>query len=164
MEEVAIHLQREATQRTDPLQRDQFGRSAFNRFYYATFIPISKALAALRPEWAGLPHKDVPEVIRGTIIKALKDGQKRANRLGDYETVANCARAISLCHELAGIMESGYAVRVAADYHAEVAVDFATGADFRLVTVPVSIARQWPGRAAAYSETIGNIWRQIGEQ
>jgi len=163
MEEVAIYLQREANQRTDSRQRDQFGRSAFNRLYYATFIPISHTLARLRPEWAGLPHKDVPEVIRGSIIKALKEGKTRANRLGDYDTVTSCSRAISLCYELADMMESGYAIRVTADYHSEVAVDFAAGADFRLATVPVSVARQWPGRATAYAETISNIWRQIGE-
>ena len=163
MEEVAYHLQNEATRRTDPLQRDRFGRSAFNRFYYATFIPISQALAALKPEWTELPHKDVPRVIRGSVIKTFKDGRIRASRLGDFDTAANCARAISLCHDLANIMESGYAVRVTADYHSEVSVDFAAGVDFRLATVPVSVARQWPSRAAAYSVVIRDTWRQIGE-
>lgn len=163
MEEVAIHLQQEATRRHDPRHRDVFGRSAFNRYYYATFIPISRALASLKDEWNELPHGSVPEVIRGSVIRALKSGKQRANRLGDYATVTSCDRAIAFCHELADIMETGYAVRVTADYHSEVPVDFSSGVDFRLNTVSVSIARQWPSRAAACSEVLTQTWRQIDQ-
>lgn len=161
MEEVATYLQREAIHRTDSRQRDDFGRSAFNRFYYATFIPVGIALTSMRPEWSGLPHKDVPKVIRGSIMQSIKRGQKRAHRLGDAETARSCAQAISICHELAKIMELGYAVRVIADYHSDVHVDFTSGSDFRLFSVPVSVARQWPGCAIAYTQTIKHIWKQI---
>ncbi len=164
MEEVGNYLQREAIQRTDPHQRDLFGRSAFNRFYYATFIPLSNALAKMKPEWGGLPHKNVPTVLRESVIKGLKEGSKRANRVGDYDTVSVCSRAIDYCHQLADLMESGYAIRVTADYNSAVPVDFTLGTDFRLASVPVSAAKQWPGRAVAYVEAISNAWRQINEQ
>lgn len=163
MEEVGNYLQREAIQRTDPHQRDQFGRSAFNRFYYATFIPLSVALSNMKPEWGRLPHNNVPGVLRESVIKGLKEGVKRANRVGDYDTVNVCSRAINYCHQLANLMESGYAIRVIADYNSAVPVDFTSGEDFRLASVPVSAAKQWPGKAAAYVEAISNAWRQINE-
>lgn len=161
MEDVAQHLQREAVTRADPAQRDVFARSAFNRFYYATFIPLSRSLAAMKVQWAELPHKDVPAVLRGAVIRELKQGRQRAQRLGDKETEAMCARAISYCHEVATILEAGYAVRVAADYKMEIRIDFSSGADFRLSNVPVSTARQWPARVLAYVDSISTAMRQL---
>lgn len=162
MEDVGHHLQRETLTRPSD-ERDSFGRSAFNRFYYAAFLPVSRTLRSLRPEWAGIPHKDIPELLRGKILTALKKGQRQANRVGDRDTAAECARAITLCHELAGIMRTGYAVRVTADYQEDVAVDFSAGVDFRLATVSVSTAKQWPRRATAFAQTIQSVWKQIGE-
>ena len=105
-----------------------------------------------------------PTVLRESVIKGLKEGSKRANRVGDYDTVSVCSRAIDYCHQLADLMESGYAIRVTADYNSAVPVDFTSGTDFRLASVPVSAAKQWPGRAVAYVEAISNAWRQINEQ
>ena len=163
MEDVAHHLHQEALRRPTEAQRDSFGRSAFNRFYYAAFLPVSKTLRSLRPEWAGIPHKEIPGLMRGKILTALKKGRQQAIRVGDRETAAACARAISLCHELADLMKTGYAVRVTADYEADVAVDFSSGNDFRLATVAVSTAKQWPSRATAYAQTIESAWKQIGD-
>ena len=163
MEDVAHHLQMEALVRPTAAQRDSFGRSAFNRYYYAAFLPVNRTLRSLRPEWAGIKHKDIPDLMRGKILTALKKGQQQANRVGDRETAAACARAISLCYELAELMKTGYAVRVTADYEADVAVDFSTGIDFRLATVAVSTAKQWPSRATAYAQTIHSAWKQIGD-
>ena len=163
MEDVAHHLQREALVRPTESQRDSFGRSAFNRFYYAAFLPVSRTLRSLRPEWAGIPHKDIPDLMRGKVLTALKKGKHQANRVGDHETAAACARAMSLCHELADLMKTGYAVRVTADYETDVAVDFSSGIDFRLATVAVSTAKQWPSRATAFAQTIQSAWKQIGD-
>ncbi|TDM06122.1 MAG: hypothetical protein C4K60_15855 [Ideonella sp. MAG2] len=163
MEDVAQHLQQEAIKRTDPGQRDEFARSAFNRFYYATFIPLSRSLADMKDQWTELPHKDVPELLRGSLIRELKLGKKRAEKLGDNDTAGLCARAISNCHEVAAIMETGYAVRVAADYKSEVRIDFSSGADFKLSNVPVSIAKQWPKRVEAYVGSISAAMRQLSD-
>ena len=163
MEDVAHHLQQEALVRLTAAQRDSFARSAFNRFYYAAFLSVSRTLRLLRPEWAGIPHKNIPDLIHGTILTALKKGQRQALRVGDQETAEACGRAISLCHDLADLMKTGYAVRVTADYEADVAVDFSSGIDFRLATVKVSTAKQWPRRATAYAQTIQSAWNQISD-
>lgn len=162
IEDVAHHLQTEALARPTH-ERDSFGRSAFNRFYYAAFLSVSRVLKALDPGWAGIPHKDIPALVRGQIRATLRRGEQKANRVGDRATASECGRAIALCHDLAELMTLGYAVRVAADYQEDVAVDFSDGVDFRLATVPVSTAKQWPRRATAYAESIQRAWSQISE-
>lgn len=161
MEEVASHLRQEALRRTDVRERDNFGRSAFNRYYYSTFTAVDSALGSLRSEWHGQPHKTIPDLLRGQVMKSLKAGSRLASQVGDQETVSACQKAIALCHQLAQLMELGYATRVTADYKADVQVDFRVGTDFSLASVPVSDAQQWPGRATACTDSIRNAWRQI---
>jgi hypothetical protein len=162
MEIVADHLEQQAMTRSVSSERDSFGRSAFNRYYYATFLQVKSGLAELRPEWAGdMAHAKIPEMLRGTICSDLKKGHQKALRTSDHEVVVLCSRAVSAAKELAKLMDEGRATRVTADYHPEIPVSFSTGVRFRLNSVGVDAARIWPHRARALVADIQSAWRQI---
>lgn len=162
MEIVAQHLQREAVTRTLPLERDLFGRSAFNRYYYATFLEVKSSLAKLRPQWAGeLAHAAVSEVLRGTVKKELTKGRNTAQKMDDAEVVSLCQKALSATESLARIMDEGRATRVAADYRPEIPIEFFTASGFRLNTVEVKTAQTWPHKARILLVTISSAWQQV---
>lgn len=160
MEIVAQHLQREASQRNLG-ERDVFGRSAFNRYYYATFLDVKSVLGELRKEWGNIAHATIPNVLRGTVKEELKRGRSRAQKASDSETVELCGRAIAAASELATLMERGYATRVTADYYPNIKIDFSNLFDFQLNTVKVKDASVWPNKARTLAKTILSAWKQI---
>lgn len=162
MEIVAQHLQQQAIKRREHLERDLFGRSAFNRYYYAMFLDVKTGLGGLRPEWGNeIAHKAVPELLRGTVKTHLQQGSKKALRANDAEVVSLCEKAKSAAESLAKMMDQGRATRVAADYTPDIPVEFSTSADFSLNTVSVEEARQWPYRARGLIAIIASAWKQI---
>lgn len=164
MEVVARHLQQEAIKRSIAAEQDYFGRSAFNRYYYATFLEVKQVLGSLRPEWAGnLAHASIPEMLRGRVVDELKRGRRQAQRLSDWEVASLCEKGIAAAIDLARLMEEGRAIRTTADYHPEVRVEFSGKIGFKLNAVSVEMAQAWPHRARAFLEVTANAWRQIDE-
>lgn len=161
MEVVAAHLYQEAIKQANTIDKDQFGRTAFNRYYYATFLHVRKGLSRLNTNWSRLPHHDIPELLKGVVKKELFQGKVKAARVRDSDVVALCAKAESAAIELSQLMQEGYATRVVADYTPEVQVDFSKGSDFTLNSVAIKHARDWPHRALAYVGTITSAWKQI---
>lgn len=162
MENVADHLEQQAVARHSPLEKDSFGRSAFNRYYYATYLLVRAGLAGLRAEWAGeMPHATIPELLRGTVCTELKRGHTKAVRTGDSELAALCSRAITASKDLAKLMDEGRAIRVVADYRPDVPISFAVGSRFKLNTIPVEEARIWAPKARAFLKDISSAWRQV---
>lgn len=161
MQQVARHLQITAMGLVDPLERDLFGRSSYNRYYYATFLCVRAVLVRLRPEWSRMAHASLPEVLTVEVCKTLKKGRDRADRLGDMELVWQCSRAIKAAKELAALMRSSSATRVVADYHPEILVNFVHGERFSLNEVGITEAHQWPERAQAWLTDIEGAWSQV---
>lgn len=161
MEVVAHHLQVTALGRGDAMERDLFGRSSYNRYYYATFLCVRQVLRQLRPEWDELPHADYPKVLLGAVLKVLDNGRQRAQKLQDNELVTQCSRAIVAARELARLMTASSTTRKVADYHPEILVNFVHGDRFTLNNVDVTEAHQWPQRAKAWATEISAAWRQV---
>lgn len=162
MELVAIHLQNEAINRIQARDKDAFGRSSFNRFYYAAFIEARNMMAGLRVEWAKLPHKQIPTVLRDSIAQDFKDASRKALRVQDNATAHACSTAITAAKGLADLLESSFATRVVADYRLDTMVIFDKVPDFTLNAVPISVARHWPSKAKGFAHSIANGWRQAG--
>ena len=78
MDVVAHHLQTHALALSDPTERDLYGRSSYNRYYYAAFLSARQVLAGLRPEWGRIAHATYPELLTGEVVKVLKSGRMRA--------------------------------------------------------------------------------------
>lgn len=161
MEVVAHHLQVTAIGWKDPTERDLFGRSSYNRYYYAAFLSVRQVLARLRPEWAALAHATFPEVLTGKILKTLSTGRNKAQRVRDGDLVSQCQRAIAASNELAKLLRSSYAIRVIADYNPEILVDFAHADRFKLNDVDITEAHQWPERAKVWASEIERAWKQV---
>lgn len=161
MKLVAEHLEKEALTRSDEDGRDIFGRSAFNRYYYATFLQVRDALQGLRPEWSEMPHADIPKTLRGQVINDIKKGRTKAIKNDDYETSQMCQDAIKSSKTLAEMMDAGRTTRVTADYKPEIPISFAKAGAFELNTVSIKDARSWPAKAASLIKTIERAWRQI---
>lgn len=159
MEIVGQYLQAQALQLVEQRERDYFGRSAFNRFYYATFLSVKAELDSVLP---GFPrgHASIPDYLQGAVCKELKNGCRRAQRAGDSELAQLCLRAQSAALDLAELMRKSYGVRVTADYNLNIPVAFGSG-DFQLSTVSVNYAKTWPHKARAFALTIASAWKQI---
>jgi hypothetical protein len=162
MEVVAHHLQLEAVRRAVQQEGDQFGRSSYNRYYYATFLRVRTMMSALDAKWSQLPHADYPVTLRGAVKKKLQEGRKKALKVGDHEIVAACARAISAASEIANLMEAASATRVVADYNPQIPITFLGNGRFSLNNINITEAHDWPVRADTWSSVIEKTWVQLG--
>ncbi len=161
METVAQHLRDQALARTGSLEKDQFARSSFNRYYYAAFLRVRDGLAIMSSEWDEMEHASMPALLRGKINTTLKRGFVQAKRIGDSDLVSACSFAMASASELAELLDQGRMTRVTADYRPEYPVDFSTLSDFSLNAVTVKMAKSWPHRADLYMQTIEKAWGQI---
>lgn len=162
MEAVAHHLQIEAlSRRNDGGEPDLFARSAYNRYYYATFLCVREALITLDSGWSRLPHADYPKTLEGQVLKTLQGGKKRAVKIGDSGLITKCQQADRAARQLAKLMRESSAVRVVADYEPSIRVDFADSGRFRLSGVEITDAHRWPLQAKVWTETIMSAWRQV---
>lgn len=164
MEVVAQHLQEQALTRVSGVERDQFARSSFNRFYYSAFLRVRAGLANMSPHWLEIAHADMPELIRKGVTGSIKKLLAQAKRGGDGELAATCSFAIKAANELADLLDEGRMTRVTADYRPDEQVDFSKLPDFSLNAVTVKSARTWPRRADLYMSAIEKAWRQIDER
>jgi len=164
MESVALFLQTEAN-RHAPDQRDfdLFGRSSFNRYYYAVYLQVRTILGDLDGTWATAPHASIPALLTGQVLVKIRRQRMRANKLGDYDAVGICSRAESSAHDLADLMKTAYAVRVAADYRPDIAIEPDGQGRFRLNQVRVTTAHDWPARAREYGQRIKRAWSLLDD-
>lgn len=161
METVGHHLQLEAIERPVGPERDLFGRSSYNRYYYATFLCVRDLVTEFDPKWRRLSHSEYPSLLRGRIVAKLRQGGASARRLNDRRLDQLCKKAVHAASELSVLMEKGLATRVIADYHPEIPVDFSGSSRFELNSVDITEAHSWPSKARTFSETIQAAWKQI---
>jgi len=164
MRTVAQHLQVKALElRRQGGEFDVFARSAYNRYYYATFLVARECISGLDKNWSHLPHADYPKVIDGKIIKKITEARRKAVNLGDKDLIQTCQQAVYAARSLSLLMKSSSSVRVVADYHPDVPVSFDGSDRFTLAGVDITDAHQWPNRAKAYGTSIADAWRQIDD-
>ena len=165
MREVAISLEDRANElRNDAGRADLYGRSAFNRYYYASFYVARDMLAEFDPSWRSTTYASIPELLNGKVRSRIKKFQAQARKLGDSESIAICSRAISDVNELSQLLREGYAVRSTADYDPSVSITFSKNSgQFSLASVPVSTARKWVDRANQLSSVVRRAWALANE-
>lgn len=144
---------------TSATDADSYARSAFNRYYYATFLCVRQTLVHIDKKYDAPNHKGIPDLLKGPIQKRIKSIQKKADRLGDTSLVNDCRKANSQNLEFAEILEKAYAIRVVADYTPETAVDFRSNR-FTLSGVAVTEAHDWVAKAKIWSLQLINVVRQ----
>lgn len=158
MERVAHHLQRAAIERRDtPHDFDLFGRSAFNRYYYALFLVVRATVLRLNPKWEG-DHSGLPGVLVGDLYKQIGRFRTSAHRKQDKETVELCNRALAAMNELSELMRGANAVRVTADYNPQVPVIDQGSDRFTLGPTNITTAHSWPERARVLTSHVNRAW------
>lgn len=145
--------------------RNLYGRSAFNRFYYAAFLITREMLAFLDPNWKTTPHKEIPNRLRDTIRKRLKKSVDQFHKQG-IVTLAEKSRLINRLNEateeLAEMLERAYDARVIADYKPDLLISIENNKVIRLQAHKLNSAKSWPDRASAYCKTIISVWKEAG--
>ena len=140
-----------------------FARSAFNRFYYATFLASRKLLIDTMGT-GGLPHKALPEYITGKFQMTMKRQIELGFRSG---VLSNTVRA-----QMLGVLKQNtlllrellvlaYSVRVLADYEPDASVSV-TVDTYSLGAATLSAASNWAGRAQMHCKNLHRIWKDLG--
>jgi hypothetical protein len=140
-----------------------FVRSAFNRYYYATFLR-SRALVQETTGTHSLPHKALPEYLTGQFRKIIKRQIQESFKSGVLNN-ANRARLLSALNEntmlLSGLLSEAYSVRVLADYEPDVAVEVKADT-YSLGAATLSSAGNWANRAQMHCKNLHKVWKDLG--
>jgi|SRR5215469_5569361 len=140
-----------------------FARSAFNRYYYATFL-ASRQLLMETTGTEGLPHKALPEYLVGQFQKILKRKIQGGFKSGVLSS-SDRARMLTalkqntaLLHQL---LVTAYGVRVLADYEPDVPVEVKNDT-YVLGAETLTTASNWAGRAQMHCKNLHKIWKNLG--
>lgn len=157
---VAEHLRDTSSQIKDTTERDLFARSAFNRYYYATFLTIRTTLSEIDPKWDEPRHKEVPVLLRETVVKKF---QRRAKGrlLSPSEAAKEMYKGCTAAKALAKMIEIGNETRKTADYEPKVLVLF-ENSTFSLNGVKSSTARKWCIDAKTRCRVLYDAARKLG--
>ena len=148
--DVAEHLTKQAQnnfRRGEPSfsLADAFGRSAFNRYYYACFLSVRDFLSLLDASWGRAKHKSVPELLRGKVSERITNELKKKERQKFFdagEVQSKKSLVLTSLDRIASIMSEAYDIRGIVDYQPDVKIVFENGA-FQINTTSVSKAKGW---------------------
>lgn len=158
MRQVAEHLETEAKRRRrSGNDVDLFARSAFNRYYYATFLLARELMRKFRPSWKG-SHSGLPKELTGSILREIRQLKSKANRLQDWEVVSQCDVCIHHIHQLSELLENAYGLRVIADYEPEILAAIDRDGAIALGEKKISDAKHWVEQAITLKGQIESFW------
>lgn len=166
MKIVADYLAERAGTVVDDDGKDEFARSAYNRYYYACFLHTRDLLATVDPKLTEARHKNIPDQLiknvkkplLGKLTKITRDGKKGHLK----EAAATIAHAISCVENLSTLLSEAYGVRVVADYHPEIRVLFSEKDNRNIITLhatTIEEARSWASRTLSFIGTINHAWK-----
>lgn len=164
MQRVGEALAQKAITAQAPGEADVFGRSAFNRYYYATYLITRATLRQLDASWSRIPHKGIPPLLMGPVLERVKRVSRTAQQKGliDGNDAASLYYSVrAAASELAEMMKGACEVRCVADYEPETQIQ-RKGKVITLVDHSIDEAKNWPRRAEAHSGIILGTWRRLG--
>ncbi|MHB1079738.1 MAG: hypothetical protein ACYC67_10055 [Prosthecobacter sp.] len=164
MKIVGDHLAAQAAVRSDPTEFDLFCRSAFNRYYYASFLAVRNVLKTLDSSWATPTHKDIPEMLTGAVLKRMRAQIQKATRnelISRGEGSQMNQTATTAASDLANLLTAARETRRLADYEPETKVQ-RIDSQIKLGQATLELASKWENRVSAQSKTILKIYAQLG--
>lgn len=164
MHQVAEFLSCEAKGQKKPVDADAFARSAFNRYYYATFLSVRKFVAELDADWGRGSHSGLPDLLEGAVLKNIRNQAKKLAKqkaIAAPRVYAIMKQASQASSEIASILRIAYNVRVVADYKPEQLVLF-NHADFALADHTRAEARNWKTRVDQAIGVLLGISKELG--
>jgi len=164
MNKVGEKLQDWAVGSHEENESDAFGRSAFNRYYYAAYLETRDMLSMLDPKWARTSHKDIPQLLKRTVTAVIRkeaNTQRKAGLITGGRASGLCSTSNDAASELSNLLESAYDIRVVADYNPDIRV-VKNGAKIELANEKLDSARTWKNRASIYTKQILKVWKELG--
>lgn len=164
MKLVGQKLESFAASESDEFIKDLFGRSAFNRYYYAAFLITREMLGDINPKWKKTPHKEIPELlqsaVRKPVINRLKQDARR-NLITNGQLRTLQSKLTNATVELANLLVQAYDVRLVADYEPENHISIERKI-IVLSSCKLTSATNWADRASAYCKDIRKVWKDSG--
>lgn len=164
MKAVGEQLQDWAVTQKEIAVKDLFGRSAFNRYYYAAYLVTRKNLGELDPKWKKEKHKALPNTLVTTVRKPVGQELDKQVKKG---VITNKERSVALdslkvaTAALSDLLREAYDLRCVADYEPEESIEV-DGKVMSLKDCKLNTAREWPSKANAYCKTIRKVWGEAG--
>lgn len=164
LEKVADELSKHAATLKNLDDADAFGRSAFNRYYYATYLTVRDMLGQINSKWAKVPHKNIPKTLEDDLVKLFRDnGRKQVlgkvlpeSQLRSYLSQTNAAAG-----EIASTLTSAYMVRVTADYEPDHKIEF-IDEKISLASHTLDEAKNWKRRVEAKKGILIKVAKELG--
>lgn len=145
---------------------DAFGRTAFNRYYYAAYLTVRELLERVDASWGREGHANVPGLLEGALLKKVKGMARKQEKVGVLAKAREqvlVKQATAASSEIASILKSAYSVRVAADYEPSHVVLFDHDhCGFRLIGHTDAEARNWMGRVERQKGILLSIVDELG--
>ena len=164
MKIVGDQLATWALAQTEDHKKDLFGRSAFNRYYYAAFLSTRQMLGEFETAWKKTPHGKIPDLLKRTLKRKAERALKSAidkdilTRGEGMQVIKQHNKSVS---DLAGLLEQAYQVRISADYEPELRIQ-QTNKVISLGNHKLTSAERWPDRAASCCKAIRRAWKVAG--
>ena len=161
MKIVGERLESWALDLNESHEKDLFGRSAFNRYYYSVFLLTREMLGDFDARWKGTQHACIPKLLRGKVKEKVKNRLRRDRRMSkSKKSQILDQHGISL-RDLASLLEEAYQVRIIADYEPEISIQQDKNVIW-LYNCKLTTAKGWPNRASAYCKAIRKVWEDVG--
>lgn len=164
LEKVADELSKHAATLKNVEDVDAFGRSAFNRYYYATYLTVRDMLTQINEKWAKIPHKNIPGTLEDDLVKLFRENGKRQvkckvlpeNQFHSYIKQTNAAAS-----DIASTLTSAYMVRVTADYEPDNKIEF-IDERLSLASHTLDEAKNWKRRVEAKKGILIKVAKELG--
>ena len=144
---------------------NMFGRSAYNRFYYASYLQVRNTLSELDEKWKKTSHGNIPELLTNKVKSKVKTALDRQLKSG-LITKSSHSRMLTdftaSTTGLSSLLAEAYDVRCVADYEPEVSCLKHQSSGLTLNDYKLNTAEKWPDRASGYCKTIRKVWNHAG--
>jgi|GEM_PF-583780 len=143
---------------------DAYGRSAFNRYYYASFLSVRDLVSSLDAKWGRVTHDGVPELLRKAVYKKI-NGEllkaEKSNFLTSQQYFSKKSLILTSLDTIASIMAQAYTIRGIVDYEPEIKISFEKNI-FKVNTTTVTHAQGWLKTIHTEKSKIIVIMKEIG--
>lgn len=160
---VADHLALRAKGLKDE-EADAFGRSAFNRYYYASYLTVRELLGAMDAAWETVSHATISSLLEGAVLLKLKKEAKKQEKSGLISKNTEKGlihKASTASSEIASMLKIAYGVRVISDYKPDVKIIF-TASEFRVDEHSDIEAKNWKPRIEQHKGVLIRISKELG--
>lgn len=166
---VADHLAKQATTNYRKgagysALADAFGRTAYNRYYYACYLDMRRFIGELNSQWAGVNHAEVPNHLTGAVLKKInrelinceKNGLMSSGQVFSKKSIISTA-----LHTMASIMAEAYTIRCTVDYEPDIMIVY-KNEKILIENTTVATAKDWLSKINIEKFKVIKVMKEVG--